>query len=61
MTEGDLAPFLKLYGMEKQARDMYKEYASKPSDEELKLLFLEIMRQEENHMLIAKKILNILG
>ena len=56
-----IQPFVVLYNSEKKARDMYDDYAKKTKDKELRELFLMIKSQEEEHMLIAQKLLQLVG
>ena len=51
--------FYDLLEREKKARDMYKEYAEKVSDEYLKNLFLTISEQEQGHMEIANELIKL--
>lgn len=56
-----IQPFVLLFNSEKKARDLYEMYASQTKDEELRNLFLMIKKQEEEHMKIAQKLLQVIG
>ena len=60
-TRMDAEPFLKLRSMEEKARDLYKEYLERVEDEELKKLLAFLVEQEEGHMMVADKLIEIIS
>lgn len=51
--------FKELYLLEKQARDLYSEYLAEISNEKASKIIMEIREEEEKHMEIAQKLIDI--
>ena len=58
-TPVTIEPFQELYEKEKQARDLYDSYIKKLKNKELIQMFSFIKKQEEGHMEIAKKLIEL--
>ena len=50
-----------LYSNEKNARDLYRGYLEKFSDPKIRATLQVIMEEEEEHMRIVEKMMNLMG